>query len=308
MKLLKFYSFKLDLKNEDDVFKYFLDTLKPSNTLWSYFVDWKKVFRRVDAVRDDLAQFNSLIGDTNFDESFRKLIKHNPILVRVLPLFLAAGTGNGKQNRFDILVDFSSSVLVHKNFDFNKENIGDADIDLYLEFIRETGLRDLLVSKKIINIVDYMIGVEAGLDSNGRKNRSGHAMEAIVNRFIQDFCKKHSLEYLKEANAQKIFNEWGITVPVDKSSRRYDFVIKKGTKLYIFETNFYGGGGSKLSSISNAYQHLFSVIDNKYTFVWITDGLGWKKTHRPLRETFDHTDFVLNLSMIEAGIFEDIIV
>lgn len=307
MKPLKFYGFNLGLHDEDAIFDYLIKTLKPSNTLWSYFVDWKKVFRRVDAVRPHLLELNVLIGDQNFDESFRMLLKGDPDLAKSLPLLLAAATGNGASNRFDILVDFSGDSLIYKHFDFSKKDISDEDIDLFLGFMIETGLKDLLVSKKITNLADYMTGLEAGLDSNGRKNRSGHSMEDIVERFVKDFCKKHSLAYLKEANATKIMSEWGIEVPVDKSSRRYDFVINKDGRLFLIETNFYGGGGSKLKSTAGEYRNLYDVLDRKFTFIWITDGLGWKKTSPPLRETFNHNDYLLNLSMIEAGILEEII-
>ena len=149
-----------------------------------------------------------------------------------------------------------------------------------------------------------MIGVEAGLDSNGRKNRNGHSMENVVGFFIQDLCKRNKFRYLKEANSSKIKKELGYDVPVDKSSRRYDFVISNGEELIIFETNYFSGKGSKLKSTAGEYRNLFDVLDRKYKFIWITDGFGWKSTSRPLRETFDHNEYVFSLSMLEKGILD----
>ena len=120
-----------------------------------------------------------------------------------------------------------------------------------------------------------MIGVEAGLDSNARKNRSGDVMENIVEVFIKDVCKKNNFKYLKEENAEKINTEFGYEVPVDKVSRRYDFVIDNGKELFIIETNFYGGGGSKLKATAEEYKNLSYVLNQKkHKFFWITDGLG----------------------------------
>jgi len=147
-----------------------------------------------------------------------------------------------------------------------------------------------------------MIGVEAGLDSNGRKNRGGHAMEAIIEWFVKDYCTKHGYTYLKEANAARIYKSWQINVPVDKSSRRYDFVVNNGKELIIFETNFYSGGGSKLKSTAGEYRNLFDALGNKFKFVWVTDGAGWHTTTRPLRDTFNHNDYIFSLSMLEQGI------
>lgn len=176
-----------------------------------------------------------------------------------------------------------------------------------MEFAKGMGLLDLFQTNKIKNCVDYLIGVEVSLDPNGRKNRSGHAMENIVEVFIADLCSKNNFKYLKEANAEKIKQEFGYNVPVDKSSRRYDFVVNNGKELIIFETNFYSGGGSKLKSTAGEYRNLFDVLNGDYKFIWITDGIGWRATSKPLRETFDHNDYLFNLAMLEKGVLESII-
>lgn len=198
--------------------------------------------------------------------------------------------------------------MFNEEYEFKKTDPTDEDIVKCLTFIKETGLRDLLASKKLKNLVDYMVGVEAGLDSNGRKNRGGHAMENIVEVFVADACQKLGLRYLKEANAGRIKREWGYTVPVDKSSRRYDFVVETkkddGHSLVLIEANFYGGGGSKLKATAGEYRNLYDTLNGKYRFIWITDGMGWRTITRPLEETFNHNDEILNLSMLEDGALE----
>jgi len=104
------------------------------------------------------------------------------------------------------------------------------------------------------------------------------------------------------ANADRIKLEWGYDVPVDKSSRRYDFVIDNRKELFLIETNFYGGGGSKLKSTAGEYRNLSDVLGGKFKFLWITDGYGWKSASQPLRETFNHNDYVFSLEMLEKGI------
>jgi type II restriction enzyme len=46
---------------------------------------------------------------------------------------------------------------------------------------------------------------------------------------------------------------WGLSVQSDKSERRFDFAIFTGEKLYLIETNFYGGGGSKLKAVAGEF-------------------------------------------------------
>lgn len=306
MRLLSFYNKTLNCKNEDEVFEYLIDTLKPSNMLWSYFVNWSKVLDNTKKIEIALNNLNYLIGKQDFDNEFKFLIRQNPKIAKIIPALVVRDGNN--TNKFKILVDYQHKKLVYEEYDFSKEVITDKDLKKYLLFVKETGLKDLIVSQKIKNLVDYMIGVEAGLDSNGRKNRGGHSMENIVEFFIADICKDKKWQYLKEATAKKIKNEWDFNVPVDKSSRRYDFVVNNGNKLIIFETNFYGGGGSKLKSTAGEYRDLFNILNGQYKFVWITDGNGWKSTTRPLRETFNHNDYLINLDMIEKGILKALLI
>lgn len=305
MKSLSFYNEILKCKDDDEVFGYLIANLKPSNTLWSYFVNWEKVLRNTKRIELALNNLNYLIGKEDFDKEFRFLLKENPTLAKVVPALVVRDGSNKK--KFNILVDYKNKKLVYEDYDFTKEKPSDLDIEKYLTFVKETGLKDLIISTKIKNLVDYMIGVESGIDSNGRKNRGGHAMEDIVEAFIVDLCNKKKVRYLKEANAEKIKQKFDYDVPVDKSSRRYDFVIDNGKELFIIETNFYGGGGSKLKSTAGEYRNLFDVLAGKYKFIWITDGIGWKTTAKPLRETFDHNDYLFNLAMLEKGALEAII-
>ena len=305
MKFLDFYREKLNCQNENEVFDYLISNLKPSIILWSYFVNWEKVFNNTKKIEIALHNLNYLIGKKDFDNEFKFLIKNSPEIAKAIPALVVRDGSN--TNKFNILVDYANKKLVYEEYDFSKKEITDEDIEKYLTFVKESGLKDLIISQKIKNLVDYMIGVEAGLDSNGRKNRGGHSMESIIEFFIKDFCDTKKYKYIKEATSEKIKQEWGYDVPVDKSSRRYDFVINTGKELVIFETNFYGGSGSKLKSTAGEYRDLFNVLNGKYKFIWITDGYGWKSTARPLRETFNYNDYIISLDMIEKGIFKELI-
>ncbi|MDD3150610.1 MAG: type II restriction endonuclease [Candidatus Gastranaerophilales bacterium] len=302
MKFRSFYNEVLGCKNEDEVFNYLIENLKSSNTLWSYFVNWDKVFGNIKKLEIGLNLLNYLIGKDDFDAEFKNLLRENPKLIKILPALVVS-----RNKKFKILVDFNNRNLKYKDFDFTLKTPTEKDLDKYLEFVNNTGLKDLIVSKKIKNLVDYTIGVEAGLDSNGRKNRSGHSMEDIVEVFIKDICDKKGYSYLKEANAKKIKECFDINVPVDKSSRRYDYVVNVNGELVIFEVNFYGGGGSKIKSTAGEYRNLYDVLDNKFKFIWVTDGLGWKTTARPLKETFEHNEYLISLAMLEKGILNAII-
>ena len=305
MKYLSFYKTKLKCQTKNQVFNYLIQHLKPSNKFWEYFVNWNKVFERTEEVKAALNKLNSLIGAKDFDQQFKLLIKNNPEIIEVIPALIVRDGHNTK--KFMILDQFQTHSLVYQDFVFSQYNTSNEWIEKYLYFVKKTGLKNLIVKRKVKNLVDFMLGIEAGLDSNARKNRSGHWMEDVVESFIKDICETKGFQYLKEANALKIKHELDYIVPVDKASRRYDFVIDNRKELFIIETNFYGTGGSKLKSTAGEYRNLFNVLRNKYKFIWITDGTGWLTAQNALQETFGHNDYLFTLALLEQGILSYLI-
>ena len=135
-------------------------------------------------------------------------------------------------------------------------------------------------------------------------------MELITELFIRKICSNNKYRYIKQATSQKIKEIFRYDVFVDKSDRSFDFAIDSGYKLYLIETNYYSGGGSKLKSVAGEFTTLFNFLKDKtpeHGFIWITDGKGWETAVNPLRESFDKVDYILNLDMVQNGILEDII-
>lgn len=291
----------LSLDNEDVLFDKITQSFKQKITQWSYFVDWKKVFKNISPIEKELNLLNYLVGKENIEEETFNLIKENPKVIRAFPLLIAI-----RDKSINILIE--TKDFVYKNYSFTNKSISDEDCRLLTEFIIQSGLGEILRDKKIKNLVDYAIGIEVGLDSNGRKNRGGTLMETLVEDFVADACNELDLAYMAQATAKKIQEHWKIDITVDKSSRIIDFAINKNGKLFFIETNFYGGGGSKLKSTATEYVEMNRYWKNQeIEFIWITDGAGWRSTLKPLREYFDKADYLLNLEMLKDNILKDIL-
>lgn len=302
MKYNKIFKDRINCKNSQQVFCFLMDTLKNTITGWDYFINWAKVFGNIKDVEIDLNTLNYLVGKENIEEEFTLLIEKHPSIVRLIPILIAC-----RQTHFEILLDFDNNNFKYEKYDFGTTE--DLEISKVVQFAKSCGFLDLLKNKRIKSIVDYVIGIEVGLDSNGRKNRGGKSMEIIVEFFVKELCQRNNLDYIKEATSKKIREKWGLTLQVDKSSRRIDFAVKKNKQIYLIETNFYSGGGSKLKSTAGEYKSMFDFWKKGgHEFIWITDGIGWKTTRLPLEETFEHTDCILNLEMITKGLLEDIII
>lgn len=246
------------------------------------------------------------MGKENIREEFKSLLAQYPEIAEVLPSLLAV-----REKSIKVLDPLDDNVFNYKEYVFGKKKkYGSDEIELLADFAEKTGILSMLEKKNIHNIVDYIVGVEVGLDTNARKNRSGTAMEAIAELFIRKICTENNYRYIVQATAHKIEEKLGYKVSVDKSERSFDFAIDNGSKLYLVETNYYGVGGSKLKSVAGEFTALYNFLMKEtpeHGFIWITDGKGWETTERPLRESFDKVDYILNLGMVENGILGDII-
>lgn len=302
MKYDKMFEDAIGCTNATEVFDYLMTSLKNKITGWDYFVNWSKVLGNVREVEIDLNILNYLIGKDNIEDEFSSLLEKHPSVGRLVPVLVAC-----RGRRFEILTNYDKNAFTYETFDFAKpEGLDKAKV---VEFASSTGFLELLSNKRIKSIVDYVIGVEVGLDSNGRKNRGGKAMEGIVEFFVKDICHRKGLEYLPEASAKRVLEKWGIRLRIDKSSRRVDFAINNDGHLFLIETNFYGGGGSKLKSTAGEYKAMFDFWKKGgHDFIWITDGHGWESTRRPLEETFNHIDYIFNLEMVTKGLLEAVVV
>jgi hypothetical protein len=279
-------------------FNNFTSTLKNSIKTWDYFVNWKKVFTNSSELEISLNKLNYLLGKDDLEEEFKTLYFSNQDIVKAFPVLLAV-----RENNLEI---YDKEDKTSQFFNFYKDN---QSVEKYYEFFVKTGIIKLFKDKKIKNLVDYVIGVEVGLDSNGRKNRGGKLMENITESFVSDFCKEKGFEYLAQANAKKIKSKWNVDIQVNKSSRSFDFVVYNpvSKKIKLFETNFYNGGGSKLKAVCGEFKSLYTELKSQnIDFIWITDGLGWCTTKRPLEETYNHNEYVFNLSMLEDGVLDKI--
>lgn len=240
---------------------------------------------------------NTLIGKPDIEKVAEQLLSEYPNIIKIIPALLAE-----RDKKISLLTDKKKFDVTR--FDFTKPMSAKDGA----KFMKESGLLDLISDRTIKSIPDYFLGVEVGLDSNGRKNRSGTSMESLAELFIKDICKRNGYEYIAQATADKIYSKWGKRITVTKSSKRIDFAINTPHKLYLIETNFYGGGGSKLKSTAGEYADIYHQwTKDDHQFIWLTDGFGWQKTQRPLRDTFNTTDYILNITMVQKGALEELL-
>ena len=282
-------------------FSEWLSTFRSSIADYEYYIDFEKVHCNVNEIKVELNILNSLIGSHTIEKDFEKLLTRYPETLKCIPILLAV-----RANEIAAMDEDGSYVYSFKEMNYS--------IDDYKMFMRKTGLFDLLEKHILGNLVDYVTGVETGLDSNGRKNRGGHLMENVVEKFIQKagFIKNKS--YFKEMYIHEITEKWNIDLSAisneGRMEKRFDYVVKTKNHIYVIETNFYGSGGSKLNETARSYKQIAQEVATipGVTFVWFTDGKGWNSARNNLRETFDVLETIYNIQDLEMDIMKKLFV
>ncbi len=261
-------------------FDLFISQLQETNQKLDFFCDFDKISQNVEDIKLSLCMLNSLIGSSDLRKSVETIWKRDKSAFGVMDILIAVRSENKKK----VLDKLGRCVVLDTLFN---------SVDGVMEFLENTGLAEIFQSKKINDLVDYVFGIETGLDTNARKNRSGHVMEDMVARIFE----KNGIHYRQEVYS----SEWPtITKVLGDDEKRFDFVIKTVAKTYLIEVNFYSGGGSKLNEVARSYSDIAPKINSVsgFEFVWITDGIGWKSAKNKLQEAYSIIPSIYNLSNI----------
>jgi type II restriction enzyme len=281
-------------------FETWMTTMRDSIATWKFYTNFENIYKHVNQIKIELNILNSLIGSKNIENEFIELYKKYPEVLKVIPILIATREKEIKIKDVGKDYKFSFTELTYS-------------IDEYVKFMNNTGLFDLMQNHIVQNLVDYVTGVEAGMDTHGRKNRTGDVMEELVETYFVKYGLIKDVSYFKEMYKSDVEKKFGIDLSSisndGKTEKRFDFVIYHNRMVYGCECNFYGGGGSKLNETARSYKSL--SVESKplknFKFVWFTDGVGWVSARNNLRETFDVLENLYNLNDLDNGALKQLL-
>ncbi len=271
-------------------FEEWFATFRESISSYNYYTDFEKIYKNAEKLRIEINILNSLIGDKNIERDFGEILDKYPQCLKAIPILLAI-------RKSEIYCEDPAGSV---NYNFKKLT---QTKEQYKYFMRETGLFDMLQNHIINNLYDYVLGIEVGLDSNGRKGRGGDCMENLVEQYIIGA----GVEYKKEMYLSAVEKEYNIDLsPISAqgtSTKRWDYVVKTDSCIYAIETNFYASNGSKLNETARSYKMIAEEAKEipGFKFVWITDGNGWCSAKHNLKETFDVLENIYNINDMKNG-------
>lgn len=261
-------------------FDLFMSQLAETNATLDFYTDFSKIRENVRSIEIKLNTLNYLIGKIDLDAAVKELWDNDKRVFSILDILIATRKEQNKK----YLDDMGKPHLIH-------ELLG--SYEGVMKFLKETGMAEVLQNKDIKNLVDYVFGVEAGLDTHARKNRSGDITELLLHRILTANGIEHRMEVYSHE-----FPELQKALGADE--KRFDFMIETKRCTYLIEVNFYNGGGSKPNEVARAYRELSPIVNkvDGFEFVWITDGQGWNSAKNKLEEAYNEIDRMYNFESL----------
>lgn len=257
-----------------------MSQLSETNATLDFYTNFDKIRSNVSAISLSLNSLNFLIGKTNLREAVELLWKRDRKAFDALDILIATRRRDHKK----YIDNIGKAHLVCSLF---------TSVDGIMKFLEETGLAEVFQRQDIKDLVDYVFGVETGLDTNARKNRSGDITEELLHRILNANGIPHRTE-VYSSDLPDIKTVLGV------DEKRFDFVIKTKKRTFLIELNFYSGGGSKLNEVARAYRELAPIVNGVkgYEFVWITDGEGWNNAKSKLEEAYNEISRMYNFASL----------
>lgn len=261
-----------------------MSQLRETNATLDFYCDFPKIACNVADIEISLNTLNYLIGKENLREAVEALWARDPNVFEVMDILIATRKKDDKK-----YIDNDGFMhSVHSLF---------SSVDGVMKFIEGTGLDKVFKNKEVKDFVDYVFGVETGLDTNARKNRSGEITETLVARIFANA----GVAYREQVSSKEFP---AIAAVLGADQKVFDFAIAANGKTYLIEVNFYSGGGSKLNEVARSYTDVAPKVNGVlgFEFVWITDGIGWNSARNKLEEAFAAIPSIYNLTTISEFI------
>lgn len=299
------YEKYFNTENLDVKVNSFHDSIIDTNRGYDFFVDWSKIQQNVEKYKVEFNILNSLIGSKNFRKDVRSLLEKYPEIVSAIPILLAI-----RDSRLKIIGDFLDRDSNIIEYDFTNRRLSNDEIDDLIYFLEKTGLQYFFEHLTNKSVIDYVTGVEVGMDTHARKNRSGNSMELVLKPIIEEISNNQKQPFIVLFQKKFGFLEKAYKIPVKKDikNRKADFIILKQGRVINIEVNFFSGTGSKPQEIVDSYINRQNELnENRFNFIWITDGDGWRGQKNQIRKGFEKIEYLLNLHFVRMGLLEEIL-
>jgi type II restriction enzyme len=276
-------------RNFDEWFGNLKDTVYSNR----HYTDFRITQQIVDRMEFELRMMDFLVRSEDLKKDFMTLMARSPEVRRCFPLIFASRGSEitVRKGEKDAAV-FSSDIF--------------CGIEDYALFMKESGLFDLIKDGKIRSFYDYALGVEVGIDSAKREYRRRQLKDAAVARHLIE----SGVEYYRKVSAGDVKRRWNIDVThIWNPDKIFDFAAVRDGRVYAIDADIYIEGNPKLPDIAEAHKTaaIKSEKTDGFSYVWITDGRGWKGAKYNLLDVFRNMKHIYSVKDLEDGVIEKIL-
>lgn len=304
MSNLKYDVFDYLNMTEAEKLDFFMETRSSLSFLASYWFNFDNVRKNIkEHDIPELYTLDYLIGKTELE--LEQFFEDRPNLLLLVPKLLGIRDSKFEKPTKDKILEVQD---IDKVYTLCFKEIEQDKIDLYLQFVRDSGLSWALRSGLKKSVHDYAFGVEAGMDSNGRKNRSGEMGESYLETVLDQIAKQTGWIAHGQTTVSTCEEWYGIKLDDTFDNRRFDGSLFNPTRkqLYLFEVNNFNSGGSKSKASATEFKDLRDRFSRtNHEFIYVTDGKGWDSDKSHLKEAMKYIGKVFNYRMIESGYLFD---
>lgn len=295
---MKYNVFKYLNMSPQEKVDFFLETRSSISHVASYWINFDNVQKNIQLYDEpDLYTLDYLIGKN--EEEIKQFFRTRPHLLLMVPKLLGI-----RDDKLEKKKTFLKVQEIDGEIFLNFKEIDLENLEKYIEFLYDSGL--LWVFKKGVrkSIHDYAVGLEAGMDSNGRKNRSGKAGEAFLEEVLENIAKERNWLHYGQTTGDDAKKLYGVDLGEEFQNRKFDGSLynSERSKLYLFEVNNFNSNGSKMKASATEFKDLHSRFSRtNHEFIYITDGRGWDSDKSHLKEAMEYIGKVFNYNMVKSG-------
>lgn len=280
-------------------FEFILNNLKETINNYSWITEYEKCLSNVENQMYYVPMVEKLLQSSNFKRDFEVMFSIDKKFMVIFKMLLSL---RNKEMWFcDLKKDNTKIYFENKKFDLlNFEG----NWEDYYDLIEKSGLLSFLRKIENLELSSILYGIECGLDSNARKNRTGTKMEEVIGDYLEFYKDKYDFKFNSQVKLSNILSKTSYFNFLNENflkDKVFDFVIEKENTFWLIECNFFSTSGSKLDSIVGAYKDLNEIIKQfkNINFVWITDGKGWLKTKNSFKEAYDSIEYFYTIYDLE---------
>ncbi len=292
-------------KTREQFVEDFLQTLTPGIIPRRDFIDWDSIESKLEGYAPAI-EFYTDMPDREVRDWFAEI--RDSILADNDPISLIGGAFQLLGHTDNEFVSLEDDTTIEEIAEYARSG-NEIIVQNFVELLEDIGFANILSRAQLS---DLFFGIQIGLETHRRKNLGGKTFVNVLRPIFEDAVKRVNKQVRKtvELSEEKRI-PYGVRDPENNRSlsKKVDFLINyNGNPRFGIEANFYTTTGSKPTEIKRSYGNIRDGLKEEgVDLVWVTDGKGYRRMDRSLRDAYAIIPNIYNLKSLEEHFADDLL-